>query len=175
MVAAKRVLVVDDEEIVRESYRLALTDAGYMVQAVGNGRDALQACRSDRYDVLLADLRMPDMDGMEVSQAVRKEFPEVRIIIITGYPSPETLAQATQLGVSDYLEKPIGPDRLSEATAVALSRPPAKAPPDVPAVADRLQAPPLVTPPVPGGWRTSPRPRAPPISGPIWLCCSACR
>ncbi len=124
MVAAlKRVLVVDDEEIVRESYKLALTDAGYEVRAVPNGREAIQACRNEHFDVMLADIRMPDMDGLEVSRVIAREFPDVRVIVITGYPSPESAARARKLGVSDYLQKPVAPDRLSAATAAALARP----------------------------------------------------
>ena len=129
MVAAvKRVLVVDDEEIVRESYKLALTDAGYEVRTVPNGREAISACRAEHFDVMLADIRMPDMDGLEVSQVVVHEFPEVRVIVITGYPSSESAARAKRLGVSDYLQKPVAPDRLSAATAAALARPVDRAP-----------------------------------------------
>ena len=121
--ASKRVLVVDDEEIVRQSYRLALTDAGYDVRVAANGRDAIEACRKEHFDVLLADIRMPDMDGLEVSRIISREFPDVRVIVITGYPSPESAARARKLGVSDYLQKPVAPDRLSAATAAALVRP----------------------------------------------------
>ena len=121
--ASKRVLVVDDEEIVRESYKLALTDAGYEVRTVPSGREAIQACRNEHFDVMLADIRMPDMDGLEVSRVIAREFPDVRVIVITGYPSPESAAQARRLGVSDYLQKPVAPDRLSAATAAALARP----------------------------------------------------
>lgn len=133
--AAKRVLVVDDEEIVRESYKLALTEAGYEVRTVPDGRAAISACRSEHFDVMLADIRMPDMDGLEVSRVVVHEFPDVRVIVITGYPSPESAARARRLGVSDYLQKPVAPDRLSAATAAVLARPverpAAEASPDV--------------------------------------------
>jgi CheY-like chemotaxis protein len=126
--ASKRVLVVDDEEIVRESYKLALTEAGYDVRTVPSGREALQACRMEHFDVMLADIRMPDMDGLEVSRVVAREFPDVRVIVITGYPSPESAARARKLGVSDYLQKPVAPDRLSAATAAALACPLKRAP-----------------------------------------------
>ena len=127
MVAAtktKRVLVVDDEEIVRESYKLALTDAGYEVYTVSNGQDAIRACRSDHFDVMLADIRMPDMDGLEVSRVVTREFPDVRVVVITGYPSPETAARARRIGCVDFVEKPVAPDRLSALTAAALAHGP---------------------------------------------------
>jgi len=72
---------------------------------------------------MLADIRMPDMDGLEVSRVIAREFPDVRVVVITGYPSPESAARARRLGVSDYLQKPVAPDRLSAALAAALARP----------------------------------------------------
>ncbi len=123
VVANKRVLVVDDETIVCESYKLALTDAGYDVRTVESGQEAIQACRAERFDVMLADLRMPDMDGLEVARVVSREFPDLRVVMITGYPSRESAEQASRLGISDYLQKPLSPERLSEATAAALARP----------------------------------------------------
>ena len=121
--AEKRVLVVDDEQIVRESCKHVLTDAGYVVRTVANGRDALKACRAESFDMMLTDLKMPDMDGLEVVRAVVKEFPEVRTVIITGYPSPETAEQGEKLGIFDYLRKPLSPERFSAAAAAVLARP----------------------------------------------------
>jgi CheY-like chemotaxis protein len=123
VVAEKRILVVDDEQIVRDSCQRALTEAGYAVRTVGNGRDALQACRDEPVDVMLTDLRMPDMDGLEVIRAVAKEFPEVRVVVITGYPSRESAEEAARLGIFDYIEKPLTPKGLDAATAAALARP----------------------------------------------------
>lgn len=124
VVVEKRVLVVDDEEIVRDSCERVLTDAGYVVRTVGSGRDALLACRDEPFDVMLTDLRMPDMDGLDVIRAVASEFPEVRVLVITGYPSRDSAQQAAKLGIFDYLEKPLSPGRLSTATAAALASPP---------------------------------------------------
>jgi len=119
----KRVLVVDDEEIVRESYKRALTEAGYDVRTVDSGSDALKACRAESFDVMLTDLKMPEMDGVEIAQAMKQEFPDVRVVIITGYPTRSSADRAAQLGIFDYLEKPLSPERLSAATAEVLSRP----------------------------------------------------
>ena len=129
VVANKRVLVVDDESIVCESYKLALTDAGYDVRTVESGQEAIQACRAERFDVMLADLRMPDMDGLEVARVVSSEFPDLRVVMITGYPSRESADEAARLGISDYLQKPLSPERLSAATAAALARPSRSVPP----------------------------------------------
>ncbi len=119
----KRILVVDDESIVRDSYELALAEAGYDVRTVASGREAVQACRAERFDAVLADLKMPDMDGLEVARVVSRESPGVRVVIVTGYPSQESAEQAARLGVAGYLEKPLSPERLSAATAAALARP----------------------------------------------------
>ena len=124
VVTDKRILVVDDEEIVRDSCKRTLTEAGYDVRTVESGHDALKACRAEKFDVMLTDLKMPDMDGIEVIRSVTKEFPELRVVVITGYPSHDTANQAASLGISDYLEKPLSPQRLSEATAAALTRAP---------------------------------------------------
>jgi CheY-like chemotaxis protein len=125
MVAAdKRVLVVDDEQIVRDSCERVLTSAGYVVRTVSTGRDALAACRAERFDVMLTDLRMPDMDGLEIAKALSSEFPEIRIIVITGFPSQDTAEQARKIGVFDYIQKPLSPSRLAEATADVLMHPP---------------------------------------------------
>lgn len=123
VVAEKRILVVDDEQIVRDSCQRALTDAGYAVKTAASGCDALDACRAEPFDLMLTDLKMPDMDGLEVIQAMADEFPEVRIVVITGYPTPESAETAAKLGIFDYLEKPLSPERLSAATAEVLARP----------------------------------------------------
>jgi CheY-like chemotaxis protein len=123
MVAAeKRILVVDDEEIVRESCQRALSEAGYSVRTVARGRDALAACRDERFDVMFTDLRMPDMDGIDVIREVTREYPDIRVVVITGYPSRETAKDADDLGTFDYLVKPVSANRLSDAVASVLAR-----------------------------------------------------
>lgn len=118
---SKRVLVVDDEAIVCKSYERVLTDAGYSVRTARNGQDALEACRAESFDVMLADLKMPDMDGLEVTRRVKTEFPQVQILIITGYPTQQSADEARGLGVFDYLPKPLSPEQLSAVTAAALT------------------------------------------------------
>jgi DNA-binding NtrC family response regulator len=136
MVASnKRVLIVDDESIVCESYKAVLTDEGYSVRTALNGRDALAACRSERFDVVLADLKMPDMDGLEVTRELKRKDPQVQVLIITGYPTQQSAEQARRLGVFDYLSKPLSPDRLSSVTAAAAASPVERTVPVQPAVA----------------------------------------
>jgi CheY-like chemotaxis protein len=128
VVSNKRVLVVDDEEIVCESYKRVLSEEGYSVCVAQNGREAIAACRAEPFDVVLADLRMPDMDGLEVTRTVREEFPQARVLIVTGYPSEQSVEEAQRLGVFDYLHKPLAPERLTAVTAAALASPGQPAP-----------------------------------------------
>ena len=122
MSAQAKILVVDDDEVVRRSYQRSLQNARCEVESVANGADALQAVQQKTFDVLLLDLRMPGMDGIEVLKAVRQTSPESEVIVITGYPTIETAKQAVQLGACDYLAKPVGPAEVINATAAALAQ-----------------------------------------------------
>lgn len=114
------VLVVDDEEIVCKSCRKILSRAGHNVQTALNGREALRRVEEDKYDVLIADWKMPEIDGMEVLRIVKKNHPDIVVIMITGYPSVESAVQAMRLGVSNYVPKPLDPDELTKTVQKAL-------------------------------------------------------
>jgi len=120
MVAPKRILVIDDDVAVRRSCERALNHVGYEVRTVATGREGLaQATRSD-VDLVMADLRLPDLDGMEVVRSLRSRRPEVVVLVITGYGTVASAVEAVKLGVSDYLEKPFTPEELSKAVGEAL-------------------------------------------------------
>jgi len=114
------VLVVDDEQIVCSSCRKILSGQGHNVQTALNGREALKKVEEDKYDVLIADWKMPEIDGMEVLRIVKKNHPEIIVIMITGYPSVESAVKAMRLGVSNYVPKPLDPDELTQALKKAL-------------------------------------------------------
>jgi CheY-like chemotaxis protein/glycine cleavage system H lipoate-binding protein len=114
------VLVVDDEEIVCNSCRKILSQEGHNVQTALNGREALRKVEEDNYDVLIADWKMPEIDGMEVMRIVKKNHPDIIVIMITGYPSVESAVKAMRLGVSNYVPKPIDPDGLTQTLQKAL-------------------------------------------------------
>jgi CheY-like chemotaxis protein len=118
----KRVLVMDDEDIVCRSYEKVLTKAGFEVEKAHTGREALDAARTHDYDVMLADLRMPGMSGLDVIRDLRATHPQMPVVVITGYPSQDTLREAAQLGVTDYLTKPVAPDVLTETTIQAITQ-----------------------------------------------------
>lgn len=123
MVATKRVLVVDDEEVVCKSYERVLANAGFAVEKANNGKQALHNIAEREYDVMLADLRMPGMDGLQIVRKLRETHPKMPVIVITGYPSQDTLQEAARLGVTDYLTKPVAPDVLTQATTQAMTGP----------------------------------------------------
>lgn len=105
-----KILVVDDDEVVRLSYLRSLANTQWIVESTRDGNDALRAMEEKGFDVVLLDLRMPGKDGMEVLKAIKDKWPETEVVIITGYPSIETVKEAVRLGVCDYLAKPVGPD-----------------------------------------------------------------
>ena len=121
------VLVVDDEPIVRESIRDWLIEAGYQVATAETGEQALELVASRDFSVLVVDLRLPGKTGIEVLEAVKAERPWIRTIVITAYPSAETVQEARRLGAVDYLLKPFAPDNLERLIDDTLSSIPPEA------------------------------------------------
>jgi len=122
MSETRRALVVDDEKLVCESCSSILADRGYDVATSMSARDGLRRIGKERFDLLLADLRMPDIDGIELIERVRAKAPEIAVIVITGYPSVDTAVRATQLGALEYIAKPFTPDELMSGIANALAK-----------------------------------------------------
>jgi len=111
--AQTRVLVVDDEEIIRESLGGWLEKDGYPVASAPDGRSALERMRSERWNVVLLDLKMPGIDGLQVLEEARKLQPEAAVIMMTAYATVETAVKAMKLGATDYLVKPFDPEELT--------------------------------------------------------------
>ena len=108
-----RVLVVDDEEIVRESLGGWLQEDGFQVSSAPDGRTAVEMMKRERWNVMLVDLKMPGMDGLQVLEEARKLQPEAAIIMMTAYATVDTAVTAMKLGAFDYLVKPFDPEELS--------------------------------------------------------------
>jgi DNA-binding NtrC family response regulator len=117
-----RILIIDDEEIIRESCRRVLEPAGYLVQAAKAGREGLQVLQTGAVDLVLTDLKMPDIDGIEVLIQIKENWPDTEVIIMTGYGTVTTAVKAMKMGVFDYIEKPFSPDDLLALVAKAFSR-----------------------------------------------------
>jgi len=118
-----RILVVDDEEGVREFLAEALEDDGHVVTRAGDGREAAETIRAQAFDLLITDLKMPGLDGMELLRLVRAEQPEIEVIVLTAHGSVETAVEAMKQGAFDYLQKPIdSPAELRLLASRALER-----------------------------------------------------
>lgn len=115
-----KILVLDDEEIVRVSCKKCLTPEGYDVDVAANGVEGLAIIENNRYDVILTDLKMPDMDGMEFLAKVKERYPDTKVIMITGYSTVEHAVKAMRMGAYNYIEKPFTPDALIEAVKEAM-------------------------------------------------------
>src|SRR4030042_2912274 len=102
-----RILVVDDEEVVLMFLEELLKDEGYGVFAVNNGTDALSQLKENQYDLILTDMNLPDVDGLQILNFAKQTHPQIEVLIITGYASLETAIEAMRLGAYDYLIKPI--------------------------------------------------------------------
>ncbi len=118
----KRVLVVDDEESSRKGLKSILTRDGYRVEEAADGVEALEKARSFRPAVVIADLVMPKMDGLELLRSLQEDLPFCAIILLTGQGTIETAVQAMKAGAYDYLTKPVDFTRLPLILEKALER-----------------------------------------------------
>lgn len=107
-----RILAVDDEEIVLDSFRKILVLAGYSIETVETGPEALGLVQKNDYDFVFTDLKMPDMDGIEVTKAVKHLRPDIDVIVITGYATIESAVETMKYGAMDYVQKPFTGDEL---------------------------------------------------------------
>lgn len=101
-----RVLVVDDEEVVHASLRKILSRLGYGVEGVASARDALARLETSRFNLIITDLMMPEMNGIELMRALRERGCNTPMLMVTGYPTIRTAVQAMRLGAVDYVAKP---------------------------------------------------------------------
>jgi len=109
-----RILAVDDEPVVLDSFRKILVLAGFSVDTVETGQEALTLVRKNDYQFVFTDLKMPEMDGLEVTKAVKHLRPDIDVAIITGYGTIESAVSAMKYGAVDYVEKPFTEDELIE-------------------------------------------------------------
>lgn len=117
-----RILIVDDEEIVLRSCERILAGRDYDVETVEDGNEALVRIEGSYYDVMILDIKMPGMDGLEVLQRVKESHPDIDVIMITGLHEIEAAVRAMKLGALDYLPKPFDPAELQMAVARAFER-----------------------------------------------------
>ncbi len=106
------VLIIDDDETIRKTLTRTLNREGFSVDAAPNGKQALEKSQLKHYDLALVDIRLPDMEGTKLLKMLREKNPEIKEIIITGYPSIENAVKAIDYGAVAYLVKPLNPPDL---------------------------------------------------------------
>ncbi len=111
----KRILIIDDEESIRKAFSLSLEDAGYAADTAATGEEGLEKVKADQYDMILLDLKMPGMDGVETLRGIRKLYEDLPVYIITAFHAEffDQLQSATKDGIEfELLRKPIESDDL---------------------------------------------------------------
>jgi len=117
-----QILLMEDEPNVAKGLEIVLSDEGYRVDLALTGRSALEKFKRQGVDLLVADLRLPDMDGMEVIRQVKDRRPDTGVVVITGYSNVPTAVKAMKLGAFDFLPKPFTDDEFKFTVNEALKR-----------------------------------------------------
>ncbi len=108
----EKILVVDDESTVCDSVTKILSRKGFTVDNSSNADEALEKMKGNNFDIVITDIMMPKTNGLELLELIKKHYPEIDVLIITGYASIESAVKATKLGALDYIPKPFTPDEL---------------------------------------------------------------
>ncbi len=120
MAGEPRILIVDDELVVIKSAERVLRGEGYSIEGALGGKEAIMKIEQGGYDLVFTDLKMPEVDGITLIRWIKKAKPSIGIVIITGYPSQDTIKEALELGIIDYVPKPFTPAVLLDVTERAV-------------------------------------------------------
>jgi DNA-binding NtrC family response regulator len=112
-----KVLVVEDDERIRSLFEDALAVLGYQVTTASTGGRAIELIQGQLFDTVICDIRMPEMDGLEILREIKRHDPSVEVVMVTGYPTVNTAVEALKLGAYDYLAKPVRLDELQHLMA----------------------------------------------------------
>jgi FixJ family two-component response regulator len=116
------ILVIDDEKIIHESCGRVLQEEGFEVETALSGQEALEKLKEKRYNLVLSDIKMPGMSGVETLEKMKKEVPDITVVMFTGYSSVETARDTMKLGAFDYIPKPFTPEELLAVVKKALEK-----------------------------------------------------
>jgi DNA-binding NtrC family response regulator len=105
-------LLVDDDETIRSTMRAILEDEGYSVDSASNGKEAIKKTQEKSYNLALLDIRLPDMEGVELLKLMKEPMPRMRKIMVTGFPSLQNAVEAVNKNADAYLIKPVDVDKL---------------------------------------------------------------
>ena len=117
-----KILIVDDEKNIRMTIRQSLTDMEVETDSAVNGEEALSKLKDTDFGLVLLDLRMPGMDGMEVLEKLRKERPDIRVVIITAHGTIDSAVDAMKLGAVDFIQKPFTPEEIRDLVSKVIRR-----------------------------------------------------
>ncbi|MBM3298332.1 MAG: response regulator, partial [Deltaproteobacteria bacterium] len=112
-----KILVLDDEQIVLDSVTRILEEENYEVKTCRRGEDAVEMLKEGGYDILITDLKMPGMDGLQAMEAMNEVDPDLSMIMFTAYSTVDSAVKAMKLGAMDYIRKPFTPDQLVDLVA----------------------------------------------------------
>lgn len=119
---ASHILIMEDDLNVARGLQMILDEQGYDVHHEGTGNGAMEAMGRYDYDLLMADLRLPDIDGMQVVKNTRETKPDTQVIVMTGYATSSLAVNAMKMGVHDFIAKPFTEDQINEAIRTALAK-----------------------------------------------------
>lgn len=115
-----KVLIIDDERPIRETLEMFLREKGYEVATSEDGKEGLEAVQRVRPEIVILDIRLPGMDGLEVLRRIKEKGEETQVIMITAYHDTETTRQAMKLGAYEYIRKPLDADEFENAIEKAV-------------------------------------------------------
>ena len=116
-----QVLVIDDDAVVGRSFDRVLSDKGYEVSTALSGEEALETINETNFDVVFTDIKMPGMDGLEVTERIKARCPWTPVVVITGYGTDDNEAKASVLGASGFVRKPLTPEMIESITLKAVN------------------------------------------------------
>jgi CheY-like chemotaxis protein len=116
-----QVLVIDDDAVVGRSFDRVLSEKGYEVSTAVSGEEALKSIGKLNYDVVFTDIKMPGMDGLEVTERIKARCPWTPVVVITGYGTEDNEAKASVLGASGFVRKPLTPEMIESITLKAVN------------------------------------------------------
>lgn len=122
MEEAKKLLVIDDEPAIREGVRRILESESFAVETYGSGQAALERIKQERFDLVITDLKMPGISGMDVLKSIKDIHPDLPVVFITGYSSVDNAVEVMKLGAVDYIAKPFTPEDMLKVIKTALEQ-----------------------------------------------------
>jgi len=121
MNAKLQVLVIDDDAVVGRSFDRVLSDKGYEVSTALSGEQAMETLENNNFDVVFTDIKMPGMDGLEVTERIKAKCPWTPVVVITGYGTQANEVRASVLGASGFVRKPLTPEMIESITLKAVN------------------------------------------------------